>query len=315
MAAAEQAPASVSVVICAFASEREEALTKAVESLRRQTVPPHEVIVVIDHNPALLDWVRKHVDGATVVANEETPGLAGARNTGVRAARGEVVAFLDDDAVADPDWILQLSSAYLNGDVVGVGGAVLPLFEGPRPRWMPEEFDWVVGCSYRGLPAERSPVRNLIGCNMSFRRDALERSGGFAHRLGRVGTDCLGCEETELCIRLGRETPGAVILYDPAARVAHRVTRARATLAYFLSRCHAEGLSKAEVVRRWGSSGGLESERRYVRRTLPAGVRDGLAASLGGDGSGLARAGAIALGLTATVAGYAAGSWAGTDAR
>jgi len=315
MTVAERAAATVSVVVCAYTSERDRALLEAVESLRRQTLEPSEVIVVVDHNPGLLDWVRGHVGGVTAVANEEGPGLAGARNTGARVAQGEVIAFLDDDAVAAPDWIARLSSAYRDPAVVGAGGAVLPLFDGSRPRWMPEEFDWVVGCSYRGLPAERSQVRNLIGCNMSFRRRALQSSTGFERRLGRVGADCLGCEETELCIRLVHESPGSLIVYDPAARVRHRVPRERATLGYFLSRCHAEGLSKAEVVRRCGRSGGLASERTYARRTLPAGVRQGVAATLRGDGSGLARAGAIAMGLTATAAGYAKGVWGGPAPR
>jgi hypothetical protein len=189
------------------------------------------------------------------------------------------------------------------------------MFEGRRPRWLPEEFQWVVGCSYRGQPERPSPVRNLIGCNMSFRRETLECSGGFAGGLGRVGADRLGCEETELCIRLGSQAPGGVILYDPAARVGHRVPRERATLGYFLSRCHAEGLSKAEVARRCGRSRGLESERAYTRHTLPAGVRNGLAAFLRGDGAGLARASAIVLGLAATGAGFAAGARAGGGAR
>jgi hypothetical protein len=192
--------------------------------------------------------------------------------------------------------------------VVGAGGAVLPEFEAQRPRWMPEEFDWVVGCSYRGLPSERSSVRNLIGCNMSFRRDALDRVGGFSSGLGRVASDGVGCEETELCIRLMRQVPDAVLLYDPAARVRHRVPRARSSLGYFVTRCRAEGLSKAEVVRRCGVSRGLQSERTYTRRTLPAGVRDGLVASLRGDLSGLARAAAIVLGLSATASGFAAAS-------
>jgi hypothetical protein len=192
---------------------------------------------------------------------------------------------------------------------------VLPVFEGRRPRWMPEEFDWVVGCSYRGQPTDRAPVRNLIGCNMSFRREAIERVGGFASGLGRVGADRLGCEETDLCIRLCRRQERGVILYDPTARVGHRVPRERAGLRYFLERCNAEGFSKAEVARRCGRSRGLESERDYTRRTLPAGIRRGLAAFLHGDVAGLARAGAILLGLAATTTGFAAGSRSARGAR
>jgi len=233
----------------------------------------------------------------------------------VRAARGDVVAFLDDDAVAAPDWIQRLAAMYRDPRVLGAGGVVLPVFDDRRPRWMPPEFDWVVGCSYRGQPEDRSPVRNLIGANMSFRREAIERVGGFAGGLGRVGADRLGCEETELCIRLGQEFPEGMIVYDPATRVGHRVGRERARFGYFVARCHAEGVSKAEVARRCGRRRALESERSYARRALPAGVRDGLAAFLRGELAGLARAGSIVLGLSATVVGYAAGARPGAYAR
>lgn len=308
MAVSDQPLISVSVVVCAYADERRRALLDALHSLRIQKPGPCEVIVVVDHNPTLLDWVHRHAPDVTVVENEQERGLAGARNSGVRTAVGDVVAFLDDDARATPGWIECLSRAYRDPRVIGAGGAVLPVFETGRPRWLPREFEWVVGCSYRGLPQSRSPVRNLIGCNMSFRRDALDRAGGFSCGLGRVGADRVGCEETELCIRLRRQDPDGVLLYDPAARVRHRVPHARARLGYFVSRCHAEGFSKAEVARRCGLSRALETERAYTRRTLPAGVRDGLVAFLRGDPAGLARAGVIVLGLSATASGFVTAS-------
>jgi len=309
------APPTISVVVCTYTRARASELLDALRSLREQSVCPREVIVVVDHNRALLEFVRAEAPDAIAIENDAAPGLAGARNTGVRAAHGEVVAFLDDDALAASDWIERLAAAYRDPRVFGAGGAVLPVFDGRRPGWMPAEFDWVVGCSYRGQPVKRSPVRNLIGANMSFRREAIERVGGFADGLGRVGADRLGCEETDLCIRLGQQFPEGIVVYDPATRVGHRVGQERTRLGYFVTRCHAEGLSKAEVARRCGRRRALESERSYARRALPAGVRDGFAAFLRGEPAGLARAGAIVLGLGATVAGYAAGARPGLYAR
>ena len=153
----------------------------------------------------------------------------------------------------------------------GPGGAVLPVWE-RRPAWFPEEFAWVVGCTYRGLPTRRSAVRNLIGCNMSFRREVFEQLGGFTTRLGRVGSKPLGGEETELCIRIGKHAPGRTVLYDPETSVHHRVPRERSTLRYFLSRCYSEGVSKAVLARLAGTDSGLSSERSYALRTLPSGV-------------------------------------------
>ena len=299
--APERALPAVSVVICSHTAARQQLLLDALDSLRRQSQPPREVIVIVDHDRRLLDWVRARAPDVLAIENEESPGLAGARNSGARAAGGEIVAFLDDDAVADPSWVERLATAYRDQGIEAVGGAVLPVWE-ERPAWFPEEFGWVVGCGYRGLPLRRSRVRNLIGCNMSFRRSVFERVGGFAERLGRIGDRPLGCEETELCIRVGQNGSGDPVLYEPAAAVHHHVPRNRTTLRYFLSRCYCEGISKSEVARRTGRDSGLASERAYALRTLPAGVWRELKAAR------FARAAAIVAGLLATAIGFVAGN-------
>jgi hypothetical protein len=188
---------------------------------------------------------------------------------------------------------------------MGVGGRVEPRWADGRPRWFPPEFDWVVGCSYRGLPTERALVRNPIGANMSFRRPVLQRVGGFRAGLGRTGRRPVGCEETELAIRVRQRLTNALVLFEPAAVVRHRVSSARARPGYFFSRCFAEGRSKALVARHVGRRDGLASERRYVVRDLSRGVLDGIRDALRGNPAGGARALAILGGLTLTVAGYA----------
>jgi len=291
----------MSVVICAYTLERAELLAAAVGSLAGQTEPADEVIVVIDHAPELERWARRTLTGVKIITSDRPRGLAGARNAGVAAATGDVVAFLDDDAAAAPDWIARLRSAYTAVDIVGVGGSIAADWSDGRPQWMPEEFDWVVGCTYRGMPVEPGAVRNLIGANMSIRREATLAIGGFAEGMGRDRDRPMGCEETDLCLRLAQADPAATILYDPAIRVRHHVGPSRATLRYFASRCYAEGLSKAEVARRSGSRRGLASERAHALRTLPAGV---VTALREGRPS---RAATIAAGLGLTVGGYARG--------
>jgi glucosyl-dolichyl phosphate glucuronosyltransferase len=165
----------------------------------------------------------------------------------------------------------------------------------------------VVGCSHRGLPRTAQPVRNLLGATMSFRATAFELAGEFREDLGRIPEQPLGGEETEFCIRLTRVRPGAVIRFDPAAQVAHVLTRPRTRLGYFVRRCWAEGVSKAEVSRQAGPGAALSTEREYTTRVLPRAVARGLADGVRGDGWGLARAAAVLLGLTVTTAGYGAG--------
>ena len=299
---------TVSVVVCTYADDRWPDLVAAIESIRRQTTAPLEIVVVVDHNAELLERVRAELPDVVAVSNGEQRGLSGARNSGVDVARGDVIAFIDDDAVAAEDWLEWLVAAYADAHVLGVGGAAEPAWELGRPRRFPEEFDWVVGCTYRGMPVQRAEVRNLIGANMSFRRDVLAAAGRFRSGIGRVGTRPIGCEETELCIRARRRWSEGVFVFEPGARVAHRVPRHRVTLRYFGARCYAEGWSKAVVARLVGSADGLSTERSYVRRTLPRAVVRGLAdCVLRADLGGLGRSLAVVFGLGCTTAGYAVG--------
>jgi len=158
------------------------------------------------------------------------------------------------------------------------------------------------------MPHDAAPVRNLIGCNMSFRRDVFAQVGGFRDQIGRVGARPSGCDETELCIRLRQRLPHALLLYTPLARVQHCVPAARAGWGYFSARCLLEGRSKALVARLVGAGDGSATERAYTLRTLPRGLGRGVAdALLRRDLGGLARAGAITLGLAITCAGYLQG--------
>jgi len=295
---------TISVVVCAFTRDRLEVLTEALDSLRGQTRPAHEIVLVIDHAPELLEEVRGLWPDLKIVENRERRGLSGARNSGVAEATGEVVAFLDDDAIAGPEWLEHLAAAYSDPKVLGAGGTVRPRWLAGKPAWFPPEFDWVVGCTHSGMPRELEPVRNLVGANMSFRRQPLLDVGGFSHELGRVGTLPVGCEETDLSIRVHQRWPEAEILYDPAAAVEHVVPPARGKVSYFLDRCRAEGRSKAVLSGMVGTGDGLSSERSYVRRTLPLGVIRDLGAAFKGDLGGLGRAAMIFAGLAATTTDY-----------
>ncbi|MFI9802141.1 glycosyltransferase family 2 protein [Streptomyces sp. NPDC052302] len=296
---------SLSVVVCAYTLDRWDDLRAALASLESQRRPPDEIVLVIDHCPALHRRATERLTTARVVANRERRGLSGARNTGVRTAVSDVVAFLDDDAVAEPSWTERLLSRYDDPRVAGVGGLVVPWWQSGRPAWFPPEFDWVVGCSYRGLPQEAAPVRNFIGANMSFRRERLLAAGGFRTDLGRVGTRPLGCEETELCLRITARDPGAVLLYDPTAAVRHKVPARRASWSYYRSRCYAEGLSKAVVARHSAGVTALSSERAYLRSTIPRAVRQALRPGRPAPARTVA---ALSLGVGATAAGYAVGT-------
>jgi GT2 family glycosyltransferase len=300
---------TISVVICSYTMERWEHIVRAVDSVRAQTLVPAEVILVVDYNDELAWHARGAFPGVRVIRNAQTRGLSGARNTGIRAAGGDVIAFLDDDAAASASWLETMVTYYDDPMVHGVGGSATAVWTGgPRPRWLPPEFDWVVGCTYRGQPTRTASVRNLVGCNMSFRREVFDLVGGFSSAIGRIGKTPLGCEETELCIRLNQAVPGAELLYDPAVNVEHWVSPDRREFRYFRDRCYGEGLSKAAVARLVGAGSGLAAERSYVWSVLPRGFLLALLHVLLLRPSGAGRAFSIVFGLLATTVGYVRGS-------
>lgn len=298
----------VSVVICAHDDARFELLQAAVRSVATQDPPPAELLVVVDHNDRLLARARKVLTAATVIANEQGAGLSGARNTGIGRSTGSIIAFMDDDAAARPGWLAALVAAYEEDPAaLGVGGTILPAWQEGQPAWFPDEFLWVVGCTYRGYPTARARVRNPIGCNMSFRREVFEQVGGFRQGVGRGRGLPLGCEETELCARAAHQLPPGYFLHQPDAIVDHVVPPQRGRLRYYLIRSLSEGISKAYVVRLVGSEAGMQTERRYATRTLPAGLVRHLLAPLRGSAAGPLRAAAILIGLPAFGIGYLRG--------
>jgi glucosyl-dolichyl phosphate glucuronosyltransferase len=300
---------SISVVISTYTEERWDDLIRTISSLQRQSLPPREIIVVVDHNPTLLERARVQFPDIVVIENKEARGLSGSRNSGIEVAQGDLVAFLDDDAEAAPDWIEQLGMAYSDADVIGVGGAIEPIMAAGRPGWFPPEFDWVVGCTYSGMPRSVAPVRNLIGCNMSFRRNAFDVVGGFRNGVGQVGESMERCDETEFCIRLHQHLPLKVLLYKPQARVYHQVPASRTQWNYFRSRCFTEGIAKARLSQLLGSRDALSSEFTYSLFALPRGILRGLVDAVQHhDPSGLGRAIAITAGLGLTAAGYLEGT-------
>ncbi len=300
---------SVSVIICAYTEARWHDLVAAVESLHMQSAPPQEIILVVDHNQQLLERAQKQFADVMVIENREAQGLSGARNSGVAIAQADLIAFLDDDATAEPDWLMWFVQSFEDSNVLGVGGTVEPEWLSTQPHWFPHEFYWVVGCTYQDVPATPIVVRNPYGGCACYRREMFERVGGFRTDMGRIGTLPMGCEETELCIRASQYWPQKIFLYEPRAKIHHHIPSARATWRYFRSRCFAEGLSKARVSQYVGAKDGLATERNYIVQMLFRAVTRGMIRGIAHfDRAEFARAGVVIVGLAVTTFGYARGS-------
>jgi glucosyl-dolichyl phosphate glucuronosyltransferase len=254
---------SAAVVVCAASAEREQLLRGCVRSLLSGDRVPDEILVVVDNNPALEASVAAWLPTAVRLLRSEAPGISASRNAGLRAARADVVAFVDDDAAVEPDWLPRIVEPFAAADnVLGAGGAVVPDWESDA-RWLPDELLWVVGCTYVGHADTGGPIRNPIGCNMAFRRRELCAVGGFSAEFGKRGAAPSTCDETEACLRLERANGPGRLVFVPGARVRHHIPATRIGWEALIRRCVSEGLSKGRLRRLYGRAA-LGTERAYA---------------------------------------------------
>jgi GT2 family glycosyltransferase len=295
--------AAVSVVIPTHSEKRWASLTRTIGSARAQTRPAAEIVVVVDHNPAMATRVRAAFPDVTVLENAHARGASGNRNTGAFHTRTPYIAFLDDDTVASPAWLAGQLEPFADPSVVGTGGGILPAWAGAKPAWLPDELLWAVGVSYTGMPTGTAPIRNVWSANMIVRRDAFVAVGGFRAGFGKVG-DQNRPEDTELCLRMSA-VAGGRWMYVPGATIDHEVPLDRSTFGFLMRRCYAEGRGKVQMAGLLPTEQELGSEKDYLRRTLPRAVARNLADA--GSGRGMYHA----LRAATVVAAVAAAAWGG----
>lgn len=273
----------ISVVVCTY--RRPSSLRIALESLGAQTcLMSRWELLVVDNGSGdgTEDVVRTFAEAEPELnvryVLEETPGLSVARNAGIAAAEGEIIAFLDDDVVVEPGWLSALAAAYtMATEAAAVGGPVRAQWLAPRPTWLDDSF--LPSLSVKDLGGTFRRLRSterLVGANMSFRRDILEAGGGFSTRLGRHGQLLLDKEDIELQDRLFDN--GSPVFYAPDAVVHHRIPLERMSRRYFVRRAHGSGRSEAVGLALRCDGGGLAW---HVVRSMAHLVLDPLAALVG----------------------------------
>ena len=236
----------VSVVICTYSEEMYEHFEDSLESIRSQTYDDIEIIVIVDGNEPLFERIESEYGDdpdLTLHCNDENLGLSGSRNRALEYATGDVVALIDDDAVADERWIEELASVYEERDAIAAGGKMTPIWVAGKPEFLPEEFYWLVGVTHQGFAEAGEEVRNTFGSNISFRTEVLKELGGFATEVGRQGEKNLQAHETEFCARM-REEYGQGVIYNPNATVGHKVFEWRTDKRWLLERAFWQGYSK-----------------------------------------------------------------------
>lgn len=220
-------------------------------SLRNQKFNPekYEIILVnnnsTDNTSEVVKNFNKKKGKKAIYIKETSIGLHNARHAGAKTAKGEIVAYVDDDVICDENWLSNIIKSYENPDVGCVGGKILPRWEAPPPLWVSKIPSWCFSLMDYG--EEFKEVKCLYGCNLSIRKDLLFKHGGFT-------PDSLGDKKLKWYRGDGEYAPqkkismsGKKILYNPNAIVWHIIPKERITIDYVKKRYFNEGITSSFI--------------------------------------------------------------------
>lgn len=256
------ASAKISIIVPCYTMERLRDVTELLDSVQSQSYRHIETLIVAERSPELTSSIRGYIKkkgypNVRVLYNVDQGewGSYSARNLGIEQASGDILAFIDDDALLFPDWAEETARSYAeDGSVIGLTGPILPLWEDEQMSWFPRELYWIFSCTYWDW-TEKTEVRNGYGTNISFRREAFDACGAFKDSLGvekgwgKSDWQRPGAKETEFSLRVTQKT-GKRIVYSPKIRVKHKVYRYRLKTGFIARRAYWEGYAKA-LLNRW----------------------------------------------------------------
>lgn len=254
-------PPLFSIIISTY--NRHDLLSKCLDSLVVQSLESKyfEVIVVdnnsTDQTPAVVkSFQEEHPAIRLIYKFESEPGISPARNSGANQVKGEYLAFIDDDAQADKDWLLHAQELTEKSEANIFGGPIYPEFESKPPAWFKPDYEIR---SFGKLRRELRKHEFLSGSNIFIRKQIFESLGGFATDLGMMPEQRRFGEETQLQRRY-RQNFDKSIIYDPKIRVNHLVPDYKTKLRYIFQthfqqgRSHRSGSSRFKLVLKTGLS-------------------------------------------------------------
>lgn len=237
-----------SVVVCTYRPKGPDTLSNLLQGLRAQTYRDMEIVIVIDGNeelyPKILELIKEGFGAipVKVVPNKVNQGLSRTRNDGIKNASGDVVAFIDDDAIPDARWVEEIVGTFEKyPGIVAVVGEVLPKWEREDMAWFPRDLYWMISCSYTMTPKAMQEVERGFGVNMAFRRDALVKAGMFNADFGMTKSRQIQGDEISLFLKI--KNMGQKVMFNPAAVVHHEVYDNRIAYKTVVRRAFNQGVT------------------------------------------------------------------------
>ena len=263
----------VSIIVCTYSLNNFQNFVEAVDSLLNQTYENIEVVIVVDGNEELFNKIQEYYgarESVKAVSLKENMGVSIARNIGTKAARGDVIAYFDDDAVAEKMWIQNLVDIYQKLDAISVGGKILPLWIPRKPDFFPEELGWLVGMTGEGFAEDKVvELRNTWESNISFKREVFDEVGFFNENFGfaKGGTSYRQGPAAEFALRM-RHKLGKGVIYNPEAVIYHKIPASKTRVKLLLKRSLYQGYSKIMLKRSSPASKTLNTEKSYLKDLL-----------------------------------------------
>jgi GT2 family glycosyltransferase len=265
---------SLSLVITSYTTERLNDIYELLDSIKQQTYRNMETIFVVERSQELRDKLNdyikeKKIDRVRIVFSDKKLGLSMARNLGIENATGDIIGFVDDDVVLFPDWAEQMVKAFDNDSIIGVTGAILPLWENDSLKWLPEPMYWLISCTAWTNWDSIRLVRGVIGANMAFQATAFNDKCFFSADAGYIDSHKYTpvSDDLEFSLRIKKKT-GLSILFTPNARVWHRVYNRRLSFRYVSAKSQEVGRCRRILKRTYSSEFGSYGQEQHVLRSI-----------------------------------------------
>ncbi len=257
----------ITVIIPSYDINKYNFLKKSIDSVLNQNYPLFDIIVITEGDK-LTKYVKSDYNGARNVSIvqicNESGGVSVARNEGIEQAEGDVIAYIDSDAVAEDKWLHNIGKAYVdNENIFAVGGKSEANWLHTRPWYLPDEFLWLVGVTHKGHPPDGTIVRSTFGCNMSYKLDIFNKINNFNTNLGKNHGFNLQGEEPELGIRLHNEY-NTGMYYEGDAIVSHAVEEHQTKFLWLCKRAYLQGITKY-IIKNKHKSTQLNVENNYLK--------------------------------------------------